>query len=78
MSNRQPDMSDIYDLTELSQKLSTDARKVKPEEKQRFIDLATRAEQERWGDKYMGGEDVMPEILNLRDRIKQRLDKKAA
>jgi hypothetical protein len=78
MPNSQPEMNDIYDLTELSQKLSTDARRVKPEEKERFVKLATRAERENWGDKYMGGEDVMPGILDLRDRLKERLAKKAA
>lgn len=73
MSNRQPDMKDVYDLVELNQKLTNDARKVRPEDKARFVELADRALTEGWANKYMGGEEIDASIKDNREKFAKYL-----
>lgn len=74
MSEHADNMSEVYDLVELNQKLTTDARKVRPEEKKRFVELADRALQDGWADKYMGGEEVGLSILDNRKKFGKYLE----
>ena len=73
MSNRQPEMNDIYDLVELNQKLTADARTVRPEQKKRFVELADQAIQGHWAEKYMGGEDIELSIKDNREKFAKYL-----
>lgn len=73
MSEQSNPMAEVYDLVELNQKLTTDARKVRPEDKQRFVQLADRAIQEGWADQFMGGEDVQLSILDNRKKFERYL-----
>ena len=63
-------MSDVYDLVDIYQRLTLDARKVKPEEKKRFVALVNKALRENWAEKAMGGEDVMAPMIGVRDRYR--------
>lgn len=73
MPNRQPDMNDVYDLVELNQKLTTDARTVKPDQKKRFIELADQALEGHWAEKFMGGEEIELSIKDNRDKFAKYL-----
>lgn len=73
MSERNDPMSEVYDLVELNQQLTTDARRVKPDEKKRFVELADKAIKEGWADKYMGGEEVQASIEDNRNKFAKYL-----
>ncbi len=67
------DMSAIYDLLALYQRIMIDARGLNREEKERFVKLTNRAQRERWAERVMGGEDVLPSLIATRDIVKKRL-----
>jgi len=66
-------MNDVYNLVEFNQLAGTDARKLKPDQKKEFVELADRAVKEDWANKVLGGEDVLPNILQNRDKLRSRL-----
>jgi hypothetical protein len=72
MSN-QPEMKDVYDLVEINQRLNTDARSVKPDDKKRFVELADKALASGWAEKYMGGQEVEDSIRDNRSKFEKYL-----
>lgn len=72
--NKRPDLMDeVYELLSLEDQIIKNPYGTKREVKERFVELAKRAEKENWAEKAMGGEDVLPDIKDFRAKIEKRL-----